>query len=33
MEDLGAGGILGLDNFERQKERCEAEVLKELDLN
>ena len=33
MEDLGAGGILGLDNFERQIERCEAKVLKELDLN
>ena len=33
MEDLGVVGILGLDNFERQIERCEAEVLKELDLN
>ena len=33
MEDLGVVGILGLDNFEWQKERCEAEFVKELDLN
>ena len=33
MDDLGVVGILGLENFERQKESCEAEFVKELDLN
>ena len=33
MEDLGVVGILGLENFEWQKERFEAEFVKELDLN
>ena len=33
MDDSGVVGILGLDNFERQKESCEAEFVKELDLN
>ena len=30
MDDLGVVGILGLENFERQKESCEAEFVKEL---
>ena len=33
MGDLGVVGILGLENFEWQKERFEAEFVKELDLN
>ena len=33
MDDLGVVGILGLENFERQKESCEAEFVKELGLN
>ena len=33
MDDLGVAGILGRENFEWQKERCEAEFVKELDLN
>ena len=33
MEDLGVVGILGLGNFEWQKEPFEAEFVKELDLN
>ena len=33
MGDLGVVGILGLENFEWQKERFEAEFAKELDLN
>ena len=32
MEDLGVVGILGFENFEWQKERFEAEFVKELDL-
>ena len=32
-DDLGVLGILGLENFERQKESCEGEFVKELDLN
>ena len=31
MGDLGVVGILGLENFEWQKERFEAEFAKELD--
>ena len=33
MGDLGVVGILGLENFEWQKDRFEAEFAKELDLN
>ena len=33
MEDLGVVEILGLENFERQKQRCIAKFLKETDLN
>ena len=33
MDDLGVVGILGLENFERQKDNCEAEFVKELGLN
>ena len=33
MDDLGVVGILGLENFERQKESCEVEFVKELGLN
>ena len=33
MDDLGVLGILGPENFERQKENCEAEFVKELDFN
>ena len=33
MEDLGVVGILGPENFEWEKERCEAEFVKYLDLN
>ena len=33
MDDVGVVGILGLENFERQKESCKAEFMKELDLN
>ena len=33
MEDSGVVRILGLENFEWQKERFEAELGKELDLN
>ena len=33
MDDLGVVGILGPENFEQQKESCEAEFVKELDLN
>ena len=33
MDDLGVVGILEPDNFERQKESCEAEFVKELGLN
>ena len=32
-QDLGVVEILGLENFEGQKECCEAEFVKELDLN
>ena len=32
MDDLGVVGILELENFEQQKESCEAEFVKELDL-
>ena len=31
MDDLGV--VVGLENFERQKESFEAEFVKELDLN
>ena len=30
MDDLG---VVGPENFERQKESCEAEFVKELGLN
>ena len=33
MDDLGVLGILAPGNFEWQKERCEAEFVKELDAN
>ena len=33
MEDLRVVGNLGLENFKWQKERCEGEFIKELDLN
>ena len=33
MDDLGVVEILEPDNFERQKESCEAEFVKELGLN
>ena len=33
MDDLGVVVILGPENLERQKESCEAEFVKELDLN
>ena len=33
MEDIGIVGLLGLENFEWQKERCEAELVKKLDLH
>ena len=33
MEDLGVVGILGIENFEWQKDCYEAEFAKELDLN
>ena len=33
MDDLEIVGILGPENFESKKERCEAEFVKELDLN
>ena len=33
MDDLGVVGVLGLENFEQQKEGYEAEFVKELDLN
>ena len=33
VDDLGVVGILGPENFEQQKESCEAEFVKELDLN
>ena len=33
MDDLGVVGILGFENFEQQKESCEAEFVKEVDLN
>ena len=33
MRDLGVVGILGLENFKWEKERSEAEFVKELDLN
>ena len=33
MDDLEVVGILGPDNFQRQKEICEAEFAKELYLN
>ena len=32
MDDLRVVGILGPENFEGQKERCEAEFVEELDL-
>ena len=33
MDDLRVVGILGPENFECQKERCEVEFVKKLDLN
>ena len=33
VEDLGVTRLLGIENFEWQKELCEAEFVKELDLN
>ena len=33
MDDLGVAEILGPKNIERQKQSCEAEFVKELDLN
>ena len=33
MEDLGVVGILGFEGFEWQWEHCEAEFIKEPDLN
>ena len=33
VDDLGVVGILGPENFEQQKESCEAEFVKELGLN
>ena len=33
MEDLRVVGILGFENSDRHKELCEAEFVKELDLN
>ena len=33
MDDLGVVRILRPEKFERQKESCEAEFVKELGLN
>ena len=33
MDDLRVVGILGPEKFERQKESCEAEYVKELGFN
>ena len=33
MDDLRVVGILGPENFEWQKERCEVEFVEKLDLN
>ena len=33
MDDLGVAGTLGPENFEQEKESCEAEFVKELNLN